>query len=165
MIKKWKAAPWSIRLIFLYWILPVVILVVAYSYLLVIFLIYEESDMLWRILFSMEAEEFKLMPIASSIEWVVTIMSLFGAYYGSRLLQGCSVARRILEIFSWILAVYSIVLIIFPEINYLELHETPSDINDLSMIWIAIGWLFILLEVVVLFLLRSESVKNYANIF
>ncbi len=165
MIKKWKAAPWSIQLIFLYWILPVVILVVAYSYLLVIFLINEESDMLWRILFSMEAEEFKLMPIASSIEWVVTIMSLFGAYYGWRLLQGCRLARRILEIFSWILAVYSIVLIIFPEINYLELHETPSDINDLSMIWIAIGWLFILLEVVVLFLLRSESVKNYANIF
>lgn len=164
MKKKWKTSPWEIKLIFLYWSIPTVLIFVASFYMLIMFLLVDIEG-LWRIPFSMLEAEYKLMPISTSLDITFTIMSIFGAYYAWRLLRGSGMARNFLEIISWLIVIYSSAFILFPELHFIELHETPTDINNPPITLVIIGWLFLLLQISILFILRRVSVKNYANIF
>ena len=164
MKKKWNIASWEIRLIYLYWLIPTTILFIAFIYMLIMFFLTDING-LWRLPLSVLASEYKLMPVITSLDISFTFMSIFGAYYGWRLLQGSGMARNFLETISWLTIIYSSIIMIFPELKYIEVQSAPPEINNPPIIWAIIGWLFLTFEVFILFLLRKESVKNYANIF
>ena len=164
MNKNWKTAPWIIRLILIYWLLPGAILLIAFCYMLVMFSQIEINE-IWRIPLGVLEAKYKLMPISTSIDISFTIVSIFAAYYGWRLLRGSGIARNILEIIAWLMLSYSAILMLFPEIEYFEMPTPPTGTIDIPLEWTVLGWFFVLLELVVLIALRKKIVKDYANIF
>ena len=159
MKKNWKSAPWIVRLIYLYWVIPVVLVALSFIYVIS----KAEVKGMWRIPFDLLRSMLETMPIVTSIDTAFGIISLLGAFYGWRLLRGSLISRAILELFSWLTITYSSVFFLFPNLQYFELAETPSGLNDLSFIWTFVTWLILVLEASVLVALRKPSVRKYAN--
>lgn len=82
-----------------------------------------------------------------------------------RLLRGSGISRAILELFSWLAVIYSLSVLLFPELQYFELQSAPTETEDIPLIWVIVGWAFLLVEVAVLYVLRKNPVKEYANVF
>jgi hypothetical protein len=164
MNKGWKAAPWSIKLIFIYWLVPIVVFAFVLSYAAITYSQLEING-LWRIPIEILKAEYELMPINTTIDIVLLLMTILGAYYGWRLLKGSGFARAVLEVFSWLLVIISIVSLLFPQVQYFELESVPSQLNDIPAIWLYVGWILVLVEALVLIMLRTRIVKHYSDIF
>ena len=103
MKKNWKSAPWIVRLIYLYWVIPVVLVALSFIYVIS----KAEVKGMWRIPFDLLRSMLETMPIVTSIDTAFGIISLLGAFYGWRLLRGSLISRAILELFSWLTITYS----------------------------------------------------------
>jgi len=120
---------------------------------------------MWRIPIDMLQSAYEVMPISTSIDISFAIMGFFGVYYGWRLLRGSGISRAILELFTWLIVIYSLAVLLFPELQYFELQSMPTETEDAPLLWVSIGWVYLLVEVSVLYVLRKKSVKEYASVF
>ena len=164
MDKNWTTAPWVVRLIFLYWIIPALIIVFGIIALVIIFLD-SEMNVIWGIPLDLFKSKFMQMPISMSIDTAFNVIWVLAGYYGWRMIKGSGIARSFLEVVSWLSAIYLFVYLIFPEIEYFELETIPKELVTIPVMWKMVGWLFLILEAAVIFALRRESVRFYANVF
>jgi len=164
MEKNWTAAPWVVRLIFLYWLIPSLIIIFSVV-ALVLVLLSSEMQGAWGIIRDVFGSKFELIPISSSIDMIFNIIWVMAGYYGWRMLRGSRFARTILELFAWMSAIYLFIYLIYPGVEYLELETMPEVLPEISVFWKIVGWLFLSLEATVIVALRRESVREYTNVF
>ena len=164
MVKNWKSAPWAIRLVFLYRLVPAVILGGLFG-LLMYSLAQTEVNGAWHLPMDMLTSAYEAMPISTSVDITLTAMSFLGAFYGWRLLRGSGFARTILQLFSAIFAVFTLVVLLYPEIQYLELESVPEGLVDVGLEAWFIGGLMACIEGAVFFGLRTHSARKYSSVF
>jgi len=74
-------------------------------------------------------------------------------------------SRAYLEFFAWIFLFSSLSEAIFPQIWNLELDVIPSGTTGFSIEEVAVGMIFIGIDLIALLAMRSKQVKGYTNVF
>ena len=164
MEKNWHTAPWTVRLLIIYWIFPLAsnLLILAVA----AFLMSASNPIeIWKIPYDLFRVKFDAMPISASIDAGISVMYFSAAYYAWKLSRGSGVSRLALEIFSWITILYTSVNLLFPELRYLELDHLSPSFLDTPINFLILGVFLLGLQLVVLYLLRTAGVRRYANVF
>ena len=164
MTKNWGSAPWMVRLLFVYWLIPLIITGSAVG-----FVALEMSKAgtieIWRIPIEMFRFQYNEMPISTSIDISLSIMYCSAAFYAWKMLRGSGKSRIVLEMFSWISILFGSINIFFPSLRYFELENLSPSFWDIPVAFLLLAAVLLLLQVAVLCFLRTEVVRNYANTF
>ena len=164
MEKNWKSAPWTVRVLFVYWVFPLLSTGLVFTFLAVEMLGPDPIG-IWSIPLDLARAQYDEMPISTSLEIGISIMYCSAAYYAWRLLRGSGNSRIILEMFSWISIVFTSVNIFFPGIRYFEMDNLSPSFSDTPGSFLAVAFVLLFLQLAALYFLRTEKVKSYASIF
>ncbi len=162
MEKNWKTAPWLVRIIFIYWIIPMVLTVIFMAFLM---LITATIGGIWRIPIDLFRVEYDAMPIITSIDLGFSIMYFSAGFYAWRLLRGNGTSRVVLEVFSWISIVFTAINLFYPGLHYFEVENISFSITDWPFSLLALAVFFLGLQSAILYMLRTTKVRNYADVF
>ena len=160
MSKGWKTAPWIIRGIFLFWVIPLLVFLLI-AFWLFIDALNTKSLATFRMINYMLEAIYKSAPIYTVVGIILFFIMFAGGVYSLFFLKGSFRARNILEIFAWILVLTSVIYFLFPQLSFISFENTPIDSDNLPLWKILPVFLFIILEVAVLSGLRCKIVNGY----
>lgn len=134
------------------------------AFLLIVDALNTKSLATFRLMYYMLDAIYRSAPVETVVDSILFFIMFLGGIYSWPFLKGSYIAQKILEIFTWILVLTSVIYFLFLQLSFIDFENIPPDSDNAPLGTKLPGFLFILLEVAVLSGLRCKIVNEYSGL-
>ena len=161
MLKHWKSAPTILKTLVVYWHLWPVAFIAALGFM---YTASPDGEVVGHMRELWDAE-YQITPIAAWINGGLLLLYFLCPLFAWGMLARRRTFRKLLEALAWLIFACSLIDFVYPQFWYFELETVPPEFTDTIEQWSITGFMFVIIDMLVVLSMRSKQVREHANVF